>query len=166
LARLAQLSGRERLLLLTPGPHGAALLPALLRQFGAQTCVALDSDHGRLAAINGRRVLARATRLPFARHSFDALLACEALYSIRPPWTMLAELHRVLAPGGKLVLLEPARHGPLSALRDALIGLGQRVFSMEELKHRLTRAGFDVASAEETRVAELSAPVCCVQAKR
>lgn len=168
-ARLAALSGNERLLLLTPGPHGAALLPDLLAAFARHSCVVLDSERNRLMAMqnsgNVQCVLGRATRLPFIRHSFDAVLSFESLYAIRPPWTVLAEFHRVLVPDGKLLLLEPAAHGFLSALRDRLTGPGKRVFTVEEIKFRLARGDWEIQElVESLHVEEVRQPVYCLRA--
>jgi ubiquinone/menaquinone biosynthesis C-methylase UbiE len=154
-SNIAALSGSERLLLVTPGPHGAQLLPALLKKFSQHPCTAIESNSNRLSPLkNGASgklnlVVGRATRLPFLKHSFDAVISFEALYSIRPPWTVIAELHRVLVPDGKLILSEPASHGALSALRDKISGPGKRVFSIEELKFRLARADWEIQQVED-----------------
>lgn len=150
---LARLQGHERILLVTPGPHGAGLLPELVASFGAHSLTALESSVERLlklaaARANVRRVRGQATRLPFKRHSFDAVLSFEALYSIRPPWTALAEFHRVLVPNGALILMEPSRLGFFSTLRDKISGPGKRVFSLQEIKYRLARGDYVIDKVE------------------
>src|SRR5579862_4732123 len=106
--KIAGLRGGERVLLITPGPHGAEILPALIGAFAAHLLTALESSQDRLRQIDPRikRVRGTATRLPFKKHTFDAVISFEALYSIRPPWTTLAEFHRVLVPDGGLILCE------------------------------------------------------------
>ncbi|MEK7856054.1 MAG: class I SAM-dependent methyltransferase [Acidobacteriota bacterium] len=166
----AGLSGTERLLLLTPGPHGEQILPELLKQLSGHDCVVLESDRRRLLDVgNGstkvHRVLGRAARLPFVKHSFDAILSFESLYAIRPPWTVLAEFHRVLVPDGKLILFEPAAHGVFSALRDRIAGPGKRIFTPEEVKFRLARGDWDIQQLEEiASVAGMRHPAYCVRA--
>jgi ubiquinone/menaquinone biosynthesis C-methylase UbiE len=162
---IATLSGSERLLVLTPGPNGASILQTALKALASHPCTVLDSSAAKLATrSNGasRSVLGRATRLPFRRHSFDAILSFESLYSIRPPWTVLAEFHRVLAPDGKLLLLEPSSQGFFSALRDKVSGPGKRIFTLEEIKYRLARSDYEIRKIDEGRVSDIPHPVYCV----
>src|SRR5688500_14665647 len=105
--RTAALFGAQRVLLVTPGPSGGEIVAKLLPGLRGHRCTLLDSSTTKLNAVadDAVRIRGRATRLPFMKHSFDALLSFEALYSIRPPWTVIAEFHRVLRPDGVLVLL-------------------------------------------------------------
>ena len=48
----------------------------------------------------------RGRHLPFADHVFDAVLATESLHHWRHRSATLAEIHRVLRPGGRLWVLE------------------------------------------------------------
>jgi ubiquinone/menaquinone biosynthesis C-methylase UbiE len=52
---------------------------------------------------------ARAERLPFANASLDAVVGTLVLCTVRDPSVVLAEVRRVLKPGGAYVFLE---HGP------------------------------------------------------
>jgi SAM-dependent methyltransferase len=45
--------------------------------------------------------------LPFAAQSFEAVLLVAVLEHTREPWRLLAEAHRVLKPGGKVVIVVP-----------------------------------------------------------
>ena len=58
-------------------------------------------DYGSLAA------LADLTHLPFRDHSFSAAINIVTLEHVREPKTVLRELHRTLAPGGRLLLIVP-----------------------------------------------------------
>ena len=55
----------------------------------------------RIAVVEGR-----AEELPFAEASFDTAVSAFALCTVTDPAAALAELRRVLVPGGKLLLLE------------------------------------------------------------
>jgi SAM-dependent methyltransferase len=60
------------------------------------------------AAGKGRRLLcADGYDLPFAAGSFRAVLLVAVLEHTREPWRLLAEAHRVLKPGGKVVIVVP-----------------------------------------------------------
>jgi SAM-dependent methyltransferase len=50
------------------------------------------------------------TDLPFARGAFDSVSALDVLEHVADEAGTLGELHRVLRPGGLLVLTVPARH--------------------------------------------------------
>lgn len=93
--------------------------------------VALDPepDFGRRAERRARdRAFAvqferaEAEQLPFADASFDTVVATFVLCSVREPARALAEIRRVLRPGGLLLFAEHVRAGgPVEArLQDAL----------------------------------------------
>ena len=46
-------------------------------------------------------------RLPFAANTFDTLISVDVLEHVPHPWEMLAEIERVLAPGGCAILVTP-----------------------------------------------------------
>jgi SAM-dependent methyltransferase len=91
--------------------------------------------------------------LPAADAEFDAVLALDVLEHLADPDAMLAEMRRVLAPGGILHLHVPCEGDPLSpwrwlpgqrgerALKRRFGGHLQR-FSRRELLARLEAAGF------------------------
>ena len=60
-----------------------------------------------------------ANPLPFAHDTFDAIWCCEFLDRTFAPAAVLREMHRVLAPGGRLLVTVPD-HG---AVRNVLIAL-------------------------------------------
>jgi ubiquinone/menaquinone biosynthesis C-methylase UbiE len=49
---------------------------------------------------------AEATRLPFADHEFDAITATQVLEYLPDVPTALTEMHRILRPGGRLLILD------------------------------------------------------------
>ena len=169
------LTAGARVLLLAPGPHAQAWMSQLRGKGEVLLWTLLDSSTRRLKVLNvplinqktrpAHFIVAQAGRLPFKRHSFDAVLAFETLYSIRPPWTVLSEFHRVLAPDGSLILCEPQSLGFFSSLRDRISGPGKRVFPLDQIKSRLTRGDFTVEAVEELNAVKgFSRPAYCIHA--
>ena len=58
--------------------------------------------------------------LPFANGSFDLVYANFVVEHLRDPGRAFADWHRVLRPGGRLVLLTTNRASPLMAVSDGL----------------------------------------------
>jgi SAM-dependent methyltransferase len=85
---------------------GTGDLTERLAQEVAVPVVAVDLSHRMATLARGRRlaaVTADIERLPFADGSFDAVLANRVLYHLPDLDAGLAELARVLRPGGRLV---------------------------------------------------------------
>ena len=103
----------------------------------------------RLAHLPGIRwIEGDATRLPFADASFDVVLVVTVLCFVADRHAVIREAHRVLRPGGRLVVAELGRYSPW-ALERRLRGLaGSRTwrhahfFSRHELESLLGDAGF------------------------
>ncbi len=89
------------------------------------------------------------------RHSFDAVFSNAALHWVREQDAMMAEVHRVLKPGGRFVA-EMGGHGNIAAIRVALMavlarhGYGDREDGVnyyptpDGYGRRLVRHGFKV----------------------
>lgn len=54
-------------------------------------------------------VQSESERLPFATATFDTVVACLVLCTVADLANAVAELHRVLRPGGRLLLMEHVR---------------------------------------------------------
>lgn len=94
---------------------------------GVSSIVAIDIDPGLLARARNRRpgvtlMQADVQRLPFPDGSFDAVVACLVFCTVEDPALGLAEIRRVLRPGGQLRLLEHVRspHPTVARLQDRL----------------------------------------------
>jgi SAM-dependent methyltransferase len=85
-----------------------------------------------------------AADLPFRDGSFDAVCCFAALYLIEEPLKAVAEIARVLAPGGRVALLASVNRGLLpTAVSNAVVrGLtGVRIFGRDELTDALADHG-------------------------
>lgn len=109
------------------------------------------ADHSRPAQV----LLAPAENLPLDDATFDVVVSTLVLCTVDDPSLALAEIHRVLRPGGQLVFLEHVRsdeprlarwqdrlHGPWVQLgygchcnRRTLDNIESAGFSIDELEH-------------------------------
>ncbi len=128
--------------------------------------VALDTDRGELAQVAAiatamaeageissataiRPAAGDATRMPFADDSFDIVIAAEVLEHIPADQAAMAEIARVLRPGGIAAVTVPAWLPEricwlLSDDYHNVPGGHLRIFTRHELETKLTRAGLTV----------------------
>lgn len=118
----------------------------------------VDASPQMVAASRARGIDAdesAAESLPYANASFDAVFSNAALHWVRGQDAMLAQVHRVLKPGGRFVA-EMGGHGNIAAIHVALIAVLERhgfgdledgvnyYPTPEAYTRRLERAGFTV----------------------
>ncbi|WP_076478828.1 class I SAM-dependent methyltransferase [Williamsia sterculiae] len=137
-----------------PGNYTARLGERLT---GDGCCIGLDFSAPMLrqavADNSGERVAyvrGDAHRLPFPDDSFDAVVCLAALYLIPDPKVVIAELMRVLQPGGEIAVFTTVRTR-LSGLPgvQSVVGLtGLHIFGRHEITRQLQRAG--IADVEQT----------------
>jgi trans-aconitate methyltransferase len=124
---------------------------------GAQV-LGVDGSSEMIAAARERGVeaeLANAESLPFHDATFDAVFSNATLHWVRGQDAMLAQVHRVLKPGGRFVA-EMGGHGNIAAISVALTavldrhGYGDREEGVnyyptaESYTQRMNRHGFRV----------------------
>ena len=99
------------------------------------------------ATQRGAVVAADASALPFADCSFDAVLCVTVLYhqAIVSPRVAVAEMARVVRPGGIVCLLEPGVRR-LRRAHDRVTHAGRR-FSVRDVAGLLATSGLDVERA-------------------
>jgi ubiquinone/menaquinone biosynthesis C-methylase UbiE len=112
----------------------------------------------RRAAELGRDVTleaAPAEALPFEDGSFDTVVSLVVLCSVRDPKRALAEAHRVLRPGGRLLFIEHVRSDDpklaktqdrLNSLNKFLVGCECNRATLDAIKAE----GFEVDGVEQT----------------
>ena len=92
-----------------------------------------------------------ATRLPIATASTDAVLIVDALHHFPDPQATLAEIARILKPGGVAVVREFDRstlRGKAVVGFEHLIGFDSTFFTPDELATMLSTAGLNAAIPE------------------
>jgi SAM-dependent methyltransferase len=101
---------------------GDGQLTQRLASAGARV-IGVDASPEMLAAARSRGIDARegsAESLPFADRAFDAVFSNAVLHWVRNQDAMMAEVRRVLKPGGRFVA-EMAGHGNIAAVRVAFM---------------------------------------------
>jgi SAM-dependent methyltransferase len=144
------LGGEQRVLDVACGPGNFTHVFARALR-GAGLAVGLDASKPMLARAVAEHTVPRAAylradarRMPFRDASFDAVCCYAALYLVPEPFTVLVEMLRVLAPGGRIALMTSYR-GSWELQRTARTALGWvggvRMFDRDELTGVLRASG-------------------------
>jgi ubiquinone/menaquinone biosynthesis C-methylase UbiE len=108
------------------------------------------------ASVQVEIVQSSADALPFEEAAFDTVVITFVLCSVQDPQTVLAEVRRVLSPGGRLVLLEHVRgEGRIARWQDRVTPLHRKLGNCHlnrETKKEVAAAGFDVAGVHEVLI--------------
>lgn len=152
--RASELKGAERVLDVAcgPGNHSRKFAKAV----PGGIVVGLDLSRPMLEEA-GRRAREQKVRnlffvrqdavsLPFEDGSFDVVSCAAGLHLISPLDKALAEMRRVLAPSGRLVVSVPRRPAGETARKVSSFvekRLGPHAFAPGELENRLREAGFE-----------------------
>ena len=116
--------------------------------------VGLDDDVAVLSLASGRRVTGKGDAMPFRDGAFDLVVAQMFFMWAQPLGDTLAEVGRVLGPGGHLIAVaepdyggaidHPSQCGYLAELAESLSCQGADVRIGRKLGGALRRAGFHV----------------------
>lgn len=101
-------------------------------------------DNAAAGLTNVALVRGDATALPFEDAGFDAVCCFLALHLFDDPFGALAEMRRVLAPGGRIAIMTSIRRQVAPALLKPVVErtTGMRVFEPDEIVTALQDAGF------------------------
>jgi ubiquinone/menaquinone biosynthesis C-methylase UbiE len=148
--RLAAFRHAERMAALLDLPPGATLLDAgggtgrVAQHIGAQATrvIVLDVSLPMLVQAAAKpglmAVQGEVERLPVAAGSMPRIVMVDAFHHLRDQERALSELRRVLAPRGRLIILEP----DIRRLAVRLIALGEKLLLMRSR----FRSGEEIAS--------------------
>jgi SAM-dependent methyltransferase len=133
--------------------HGADVVAADLaldEMIATRDTFAAMAESGEVADLSATCVQANGLDLPFEDGSFDRIIASEVLEHVPDDLGVMAELFRVLAPGGRLAATVPSAipeqicwwltdeyHAPKS------IGGHVRIYAETELRTKLAAIGFE-----------------------
>jgi len=145
-----------------PGP---GYLAVALARLGAYQVAGLDISRSfvRIANANAKRAGARVdfrhgdiTTAPFATDSFDFIVCRAAFKNFANPKAALAEMHRMLKPGGQALIIDMSRDATDPAI-DALVDgmrlgamdgfMTRRIFKGTLRKRALSPSGFAALAA-------------------
>jgi ubiquinone/menaquinone biosynthesis C-methylase UbiE len=127
--------------------------------------VGVDVTHAMLHVAAGRLrglplVQGSGDSLPFANASFDCVVTTSALHYVEQPAMMLAEMKRVLAPGGAAIITDWC--ADFATMRVLDVGLRsvlrpldrahQRVLQATELTQLMREAGFATVTVERWKL--------------
>lgn len=126
------------------GGTGRASFPLRGLTRGAAVCDVSPPMLRRARRKGALAVCAEAERLPFPDRSFARVLAVDALHHFRDASQAVAEMARVLAPGGRIAVAEfdlADRRVRWLALAETLCGMRSRFFTARDICRMLAGCG-------------------------
>ena len=153
---LAQRIARElpeggRVLEIAPGPGYICVELAKLGPYRV-TGIDLSADMVRIARENAENAgvavkfqQGNASSLPLANDSFDSLVCRAAFKNFAQPVRALQEMHRVLKPGGRGLIIDLRRNARAGEVNSAVDGMG--LSTVDRIITKLTFRFFLVPSA-------------------
>jgi ubiquinone/menaquinone biosynthesis C-methylase UbiE len=168
-ASVEQTLKRVRLLpnerVLDVGCGTGVLLGRILERYPGSQVTGVDLSPAMVAQARRRLpqgvplAVADAEALPFPAHRFDMVVSVSSFHFWPAPRLALAELRRVLRPGGRLVVTDWCDEYLACRVCDRILRLvdraHQRIYTRSECAALLTAAEFQVRSLERYRISWL-----------
>jgi ubiquinone/menaquinone biosynthesis C-methylase UbiE len=164
-----------RILEVAPGPGYLSIALARTGDYTvtgldiSQTFVEIAQRHAATAGVDVDFRHGNASAMPFEAGSFDFVVCCAAFKNFSEPARALQEMCRVLAPGGKALVMDlrpdvsrraiaqevTRMHlSPVQSVvtRMSLSALARRAHTKAEFEHYISTTGFHAFSIEETPI--------------
>jgi ubiquinone/menaquinone biosynthesis C-methylase UbiE len=124
-----QLPAHSRVLEVAPGPGYFAIELAKLGDYQitgldvSETFVEIARANAASAGVQVEFRRGNASATPFADNTFDFLLCRAAFKNFSEPTRALQEMHRVLKPGGRALIIDLRRDASRESIRQAVDGM-------------------------------------------
>jgi ubiquinone/menaquinone biosynthesis C-methylase UbiE len=153
-----QIPARSQVLEVAPGPGYFAIELAKLRRCRvtgldiSHTFVEIARRNGAEAGVKVDFQRGNAASMPFEDESFDFLLCRAAFKNFSQPVRALQEMYRVLAPGGRALIIDLRRDASQESISEAIDGMDlggvnkiitKLTFRFMLLKRAYTRSEFE-----------------------
>jgi ubiquinone/menaquinone biosynthesis C-methylase UbiE len=166
-----QIARGSHVLEVAPGPGYFAVELARLGDYHvtgldiSQTFVEIARRNALEAQVEVDFQQGNAAQMPFESDAFDFLLCRAAFKNFAEPVAALREMHRVLKPGGKALIIDLRRDASTASINQAVDGMGlglvnriitKFTFRFMLLKRAYTKSAFEAMLAEtEFRTVEI-----------
>jgi ubiquinone/menaquinone biosynthesis C-methylase UbiE len=130
-----QLPPAAKVLEVAPGPGYFAVELARLGSFRitgldiSETFVAIAKRNAEEAHVDVDFQHGNAANMPFENDTFDFLLCRAAFKNFTEPLRALEEMHRVLKPGGRGLIIDLRKDASQEAINQAVDGMGLNLFN-------------------------------------
>src|SRR5262252_5613569 len=124
-----ELTPGAKVLEVAPGPGYLAIELAQLGQYRisgldiSRSFVRMASDNAARAGVDVEFRLGDAASLPFPDHTFDFVVCRAAFKNFSDPVAALREMHRVLRPGGRALIIDMRHDASDAAIEAAVDGM-------------------------------------------